>query len=154
MNLNLKKGLIRLFLVGLVISGIVGFIKVDSNQLMNTNRFYYDSITSLEREVKDPRCVQVLNSNNLNTDPALLKYEGPCYHIGLFWNRIAENKKSKDQVVTGKFVIEVVQQERSSQHLQYILVNTGFYVIGYLFICFVLWLAFVTGRWVKRGFTS
>ena len=154
MNLNLKKGLIRLFLVGLVISAIVGFIKVDSNQLMSTNRFYFDSKASLEKELKNPKCIQILNSNNIDTDPALLKYEGACYHLGLFWDEVLERKKSNDQIVTREFVIDVVEKERSSQHLQYILVNTSFYMVGYIFICFLAWLIFISGRWIKRGFTS
>jgi hypothetical protein len=153
-NLNLKKGLIRLFLVGLVISAIVGFFKVDSDQLVSSNRFYFESIASIEKEIKDPRCLALLKANNQNTDPVLLKYEGPCYHIGLFWDRVEDKRKSKDQEITGQFVIDVVDGRRSSQHLQYILVNTGLYVAGYLLICFVAWLVFISLWWIKRGFTS
>jgi hypothetical protein len=121
---------------------------------MSTNRFYFDSISIIEKEIKDPRCLSLLEKNNLNTDPALIKLDGPCYKIGLFWDVVERKKKSKDQVVSGQFVIDVVEGQRSSQHLQYILVNTGFYVAGYFLICLVAWLVFISLRWIKRGFTS
>jgi hypothetical protein len=154
MKLNFKKGITRIFLVGLVISPIFGFFKLDSEKLLTNNRFYFDSISSIEKELKDPQCLTLLKNNNVDTDQNLIKYEGKCYYINLFWNTITKNKSNPNDVITGKFILQTIENERKNQHNITLLFDVGLYVLGYLFICLVFWMCFMTFRWVKKGFDS
>ena len=152
--MNFKKGLVRLFVVGLVISAIVGFFNVDREGLQANNRFYFDSLRSIEKEVKDPACIEMLKRNNVGTDPAHTKFEGRCYHINLFWDTIQSAKNPKDPSVTSKVAIAAVENARFSSHWQRIGFETAIYVFGYLFLCLLAWIVFITFRWIKKGFTN
>lgn len=155
MELNVKKGITRLFFIGLIISVIVGFARLNQDALKYKNNFYYESRMTLERELTDPKCQDILKSNNEGTDPDLLKYDGRCFHLGFFWKTIKDRQiKTETQTINEDFALDAVKKQELYENREWLILDIALYVIGYVLLCFLAWLIFIALRWVKRGFSS
>ena len=152
--MNLKKGLTRLFVFGLTISAIVGFVMVDKKSLSNTNIFYIEQISRIKKEITYPECQGLLKLTNKDNLPTGIDYNGPCESVVLFWDDIKERQiKTKTQDIDARFVQDTLSAKSSSYYWGELLGMMLLYAIGYVLVCFLAWLIFIALRWVKRGFS-
>lgn len=150
--LNLKKGLPRLFIFGLLISILIGFALMDRKGLVDRNIYYGKVQQYMKQELANPTCTNplVIGSKEIaESDP---KFRDTCFYVSLYWERILDKSKKIDKSVDIKLVSEIVESERSSGHWEKFLFDIGVYVVGYVFLFLLFMTMFFIGRWVYRGF--
>ena len=152
--MNSKRGLTRLFVLGLTISVIVGFVMVQK-PLNSTSEFYRDQITKINSEIKYLDCLDMLKLNNKNDLPDFFNYNGPCRSILLSWDDIKDRQiKTKTTEIDMNFIEETLR-EHSFSYQRDLWIGTIFgYPLLYVLFCFISWLIFLVMRWVKRGFSN
>ena len=153
--MNMKKGLTRLFLFGLIISVIVGFVFIDKKALSNNETFYLNEISEIENEIIYPECKNMLKLDDKDKIPDYFNYNGNCNSILLFWDDIKYAQiKTKTQNIDFKFVSETLNKKRYYNFWERFLGTILLFFIGYIVFCFSVWLVFISLRWVKRGFSA
>lgn len=152
--MNIKKGLTRLFVVGLCFSPIVGFFNIDEEQLSSSRKFYRESITEIKYELTNKACLDMLQGKQADVNKEMTGYKGRCYRTYLFWDTIKDAAGPNDKAITEQSAVAAVEAEASSERWQRIAFDIAVYVIGYLFICLLAFIAYSVFRWVKKGFTT
>ena len=153
--MNLKKGLTRLFVLGLAISVIVGFVMVDEKVISRQQNFYDDSASEIEKEMTHWECQSMLKLTLESSLPEFRGYRGACQNTLLFWSGIKKRQlETKTQEIDVKFVQNYIRSEGAYHFYGNWLMSIFVYLIGYVLVCLLSWLIFITLRWVKRGFSS
>lgn len=152
--MNFKKGLIRLFVVSSVISGIGGFIYTASDANRNME-FQIQTIWDIEKNLKDPGCLAIAKSNPIEFPEVTPKYS--CSPLSIYWKTIKKfqsENPSKYPTIDNTLVSDAIWDGiRDRQR------TTAFFgiVAGFLWNLFA-WLLFLmmlfTYKWVKKGFQS
>ena len=159
--MNLKKGLTRLFVLGLAISVIVGYI-LERQSSAQTSLFYYKAIEEIKVEMTYPECQNMLHITNRNDLPDRMHYlfgiggkSGTCPYVFTFWSDIKKRQlEIKTQEINVKFVQDAIRDKGSDIDTKNLLGFMALFVGGYFLVCLLAWLIFIMLRWVKRGFSS
>lgn len=151
--MNYKKGLARLFVIGLVIAPIAGFFSAaeESNKIASEG---LSRISGIKKQLKEEPCSSLIKNNprDFPETPNL-----KCFPTDIFWSDIREwqdrNGKSGN-IIDDETIANAINHQTSSLQWNVRWVEITAYTIGYL----ILWLAslsvFFIGKWVIRGFKS
>lgn len=150
--MNIKKGLIRLFIVCSIISSIGGFFYLSSESKSQTS-MQIETIWAIEKNLKDPVCSEIVRKNP-NEFPVLVPSYA-CSPLSIYWQSIKQyqNKNiSKYPQFNEKLVNDAMWSEIRSQQIE-----TGIFglLLGFiwnLIIWIFMLIVFFTIRWVKKGF--
>ena len=153
--MNLKRGLTRLFVLGLTISVIVGFLMVDKQALNSTRAYYRDQITQINSEIKYPECLDMLKLNNKDILPNYDSYNGPCKWTLFSWDKIKNRQiKTKTTEIDVIFIENTLRKESFYNQSDLWIGSIFGYPLLYVLFCFISWLIYLVMRWVKRGFSN
>lgn len=152
--MNIKKGLTRIFILGLVISPIAGFFSSakESNQIASRG---WDTASRIKEQIKVEPCAAIVKKNpkdfpNLNPSYA-------CSPTYIYWDSIRkwQNENGKtDQIIDDKTIDMAIDSSTSSQQWELRWFYIAIYTIGYLLFWLVGLTIFYVGRWIYRGFKS
>jgi hypothetical protein len=152
--MNLKKGLIRLFIVCSVISMVGGFFYTapDANRNME---FQIQTIWDIEKNLKEPGCAAIANSNPDKFPEVTPKYG--CAPLSIYWETIKnfQTKNSgKYPVINESLVSEAIWDgiRDSQREIALIGIAIGFAwnLLAWLFFLIMLY----TYKWIRKGFQS
>jgi predicted Zn-ribbon and HTH transcriptional regulator len=148
-NLNLKKGLIRLFIVSIVGAPAYGFF--DGMEDMNKSLFReLETRDSLIKGINNPRCNYVFNQ-----DIKEPKRVPECSSLEIYSDSILKYKKDKSEKyseVTELLIGDFMSTERRNSDLRIWLSHSINPVFNVLAFWFVSYFGFRILRWVYRGF--
>lgn len=151
--MNIKKGLTRIFVIGLVIAPIAGFFSAadESKKIANyQSKISYD----IQKEISKEPCASIVR------DPlrfAELKFTSACNSIYLYWDDIRywqdENGKAGD-IINLQTISNAIDDQTSILQWNVRWVEISAYTIGYLLLWLASFVIFFIGRWILRGFKS
>lgn len=152
--MNIKKGLTRIFILGLVISPIAGFFSA-AEQSNNIARVAYTTVSRIKEQIKEEPCASIVKSN-----PKAFPKLNPSYTCSptyIYWDGIrewqAENGRA-GMIIDGETVDKALWADVSALQWDVRWNKIAGYTIGYLLLCLVGLIIFYLGRWIIRGFKS
>lgn len=151
--MNIRKGLSRLFLVGLVLSAIVGFI-VGSKASEGSTKFSIQTINTIRSELLKPICIKALKIPVSEWNQ--LEQSG-CVDLSIYFdslNTFQKKNSLKYSSITSELVSEMIWIQIKEQQQEYLLLGLGGTIGLYILLCVLGLVIFFTGRWIKRGFNS
>ena len=152
--MNIKKGLTRIFILGMVISPIAGFFSSakESNQIASRG---WETASRIKEQIKVEPCASIVKSNPKEFPKLNPSYT--CSPTYIYWDGIRkwqdENGKT-NQIIDDKTIGEAMDSSSSSQQWELRWVQIAIYAIGYLFIWLASLIIFYLGRWIYRGFKA
>jgi hypothetical protein len=151
--MNYKKGLTRIFILGLVISPIAGFFSSaeDSNKIASGG---WDTIYRFKEQSKLEPCASIVKTN----PKVFPKSPGiNCYIIEIYWDNVRkwqdENGKA-GQIIDDETVTKAISADTSRLQWEVRWFQIAIYTIGYLLFWLVGLTIFYLGRWIIKGFKS
>ena len=152
--MNIKKGLTRIFILGMVISPIAGFFS-SADRSIQIASFDYDTGSRIKEQLKTEPCASIVKSNPKEFPKLNPSYT--CSPTDIYWHRIrkwqAENGRA-GKMIDDDAVDQAFRAKTNSQQWEVRWVQIAIYTIGYLFIWLVGLTIFYLGRWIYRGFKS
>jgi hypothetical protein len=152
--MNIKKGLTRIFILGMVIAPIAGFFS-SADRSMQIASSDYDTRSRIKEQIKTEPCASIVKSNPKEFPKLNPSYT--CSPTYIYWDGIrkwqAENGRA-GQMIDDDTVDQALRAETNSQQWEVRWVQIAIYAIGYLFIWLVGLIIFYLGRWIYRGFKS
>jgi hypothetical protein len=153
--MNIKKGLSRLFAVGLFLSAAYGFFTVNQDVISANSSYYVNTKHELRKEFEKPECREILEKNNVDTNPVLTSYSGgACFYTNNHWSTIQDGKRDKRGVITPEAAIEAISASQNESKWTTIFINISMSVITYVMLCLLALAIYYVYVWVKRGFTA
>jgi hypothetical protein len=152
--MNWKKGITRLFILGLVVAPIFGLMK-DANQITNYYSSMWDTKYNIVENLKTPVCSEIVKSN-----PAIFPTLNPsytCSPLYIYWDDIQKYRKEKGLLqspLTEEVIKNAISEhaDKTASEMRWSII--GIYEAGYLLICLFLLISFFVLRWVIKGFKS
>ena len=151
--MNIKKGLTRIFILGLVISPIVGFFS-SAEQSNNIASAGFNTISSFKEQSKKEPCAAAIK-NNSKASPKITGTS--CYTIEIYWDTIRKWQDANGkagQIIDDETVTQAIYADSSSRQWELRWFFIADYVIGYLLFCLAGLIVFYLGRWIIKGFKS
>lgn len=151
--MNYKKGLIRIFVIGLVIAPIAGFFSSaeDSNKIAMNG---HDTISTFNRQSKVEPCASTIKSNP-KVSP---KFPGlDCFVVEIYWSKVREwqNENGKaGQLIDDETFKKAIDADTSKRQWETRWFHIALFTFGYLFIWLACLIVFFVIRWIIRGFKS
>lgn len=152
--MNYKKGIIRIFILGLVISPIAGFFSA-AEQSNNIASSAYNTASRIQEQLREEPCASIVKSNP-KTFPKL-NPSYTCSPTYIYWDGIREWQAANGRagmVIDNDTVDKALWADVRSQQWNVGMFQTAIYTIGYLFLCLTGLIIFYLGRWIFRGFKS
>jgi hypothetical protein len=152
--MNIKKGLTRIFILGLVISPIAGFFSSakQSNDIASRG---WDSASKIQVELKVEPCASIVKSNPKEFPKLNPSYT--CSLTSIYWNGIRkwqdENGKA-GKVIDSETVDLAITAEINALRSEVRWFQIAIYTFGYLFFWLAGLIVFYLGRWIIKGFKS
>jgi hypothetical protein len=154
-NLNLKKGILRLFIVSIVGAPIYGLFN-GMEQMANSSYLLNQSKDALIKQVNDPRCEIVLKGFIIETNPwDNSKHKLDCSTLEIYSDSLLKYQKEnlkKYPEVSELLVRDYISKESRTTDFRVWLQNSiepVFYVLAFWFISYF---GFRILRWVYKGF--
>jgi hypothetical protein len=152
--MNWKKGITRLFILGLVITPIFGLIK-DANHITNYYSSMWDTKDRIIENLKAPVCSEIVKSN-----PSVFPNLNPsytCSPLYIYWDDIQKYRKENgllQSALTDEIIKKAISEhvDKTASEMRWTIV--GMYLAGYLFVCVFLLISFFILRWIIKGFKS
>jgi hypothetical protein len=151
--MNIKKGLTRIFILGLVISPIAGFFSSaeDSNKIASGG---WDTIYRFKEQSKLEPCASIVKTN----PKVFPKSPGiNCYIIEIYWDNVRkwqdENGKA-GQLIDEETVSKTMYAEADKARSEVRWTEAGYFTIYYLLFWLTSFVIFFTGKWIYKGFKS
>jgi hypothetical protein len=151
--MNYKKGLARIFVIGLVIAPIAGFFSAseESNKIASEG---WSRISGIKKQLKEEPCATLIKNNPRDFPEAPnLK----CFPTDVFWGDIREwqdrNGKSGN-IIDDETITQAINDQTSSLQWNVRWLEITAYTIGYLLLWLALLMLFFMGRWIYKGFKS
>jgi len=152
--MNIKKGLIRLFIVASVLSAIGGFFYTAPDSQSSTS-FSIETIWSIEKNLDDPSCAVVVKQNPVKF-PAM-NPTFACSPLSIYWESIKQYQSknpSKYQAIDKALVNDAMWERIRSQQREIALAGLALGFAWNLFVWILALIAYFTFRWIKKGFKS
>ena len=152
--MNYKKGLTRIFVIGLVIAPIAGFFSVDEES-RSISKNVRDISYETQKEIQQEPCASIVKSNPRKF-PELQSVKS-CYWTFIYWDTIREwqDKNSKTgQIVDEDTVKQTMAAEADSAISEIRWTEAGYYTFGYLLIWLACLIVFFVIKWIIKGFKS
>ena len=152
--MNYKKGLTRIFILGMVIAPISGFFS-SAEPSMQIASSDYDTRSRIKEQLKVEPCASIVKSNPKEFPKLNPSYT--CSPTYIYWNGIRkwQNENGKaGQIIDDDTVDQALRAETSSRQWEYRWLQIAIYSIGYLLIWLFGLTIFYLGRWIYRGFKS
>lgn len=152
--MNYKKGLARIFVIGLVIAAIAGFfsaseervrIQVDSQEISH----------EIQKEIKHALCADFVKANPKKF-PELTSTKA-CYWTFIYWDTIRkwQDKNGKSgQIIDEETVRKTLYTEADNTESKFRWTQARYYFFNYLLLWCASFVIFFIGRWILRGFKS
>ena len=153
LQMNIKKGLTRIFILGMVISPIAGFFSSaeESNKIASGGS---DTIYKFKQQSKGEPCLSAIKSN----PKVFPKFSGlDCYIVEIYWDNVRKWQDANGkagQIIDDETVDKAIQADISSRQWELRWFQIAIYTIGYLLFWLVGLVIFYVGRWILRGFKS
>lgn len=152
--MNLKKGITRLFILGLVIAPIFGLIK-DANQITNYYSSMWDTKHNIVENLKTPVCAEIVKSNPLIFPTLNPSYT--CSPLYIYWEDIQRYRKEnglQNSLLTEEIIKKAISEhiDKTASEMRWSILAV--YELGYLIICLIFLISFYIVRWIIRGFKS
>lgn len=151
--MNYKKGITRIFIIGLFIAPLVGLF-VDGKQMTNYRTSMWDTDDRMIANLKEPFCAGIVKQNPdvfPKTDPSYA-----CSPLSIYWSTVkkyqAEEKLSGP--VTEQIITDAMRESVNSSVSQMRWIIFATYEIGYLMACLFAAILFSILRWIYRGFKT
>jgi hypothetical protein len=148
--MNIKKGLLRLWLVSLpIVFGWSYFSEVNkANPVMMTwYGFHQDAI----RESEKPVCQEIINKNP-NEYPKTTS-PNSCPQLSVFWDSLKASKNS-NQKINKEDIDALFEKNWASYPSKQGLIYGSIALVAYQLILVILAVLFFIAKWVYRGFKS
>jgi hypothetical protein len=152
--MNYKKGLARIFVIGLIIAPIAGFFSVDEES-RSISKNIRDISYEMSKEIQQEPCVSIVKSNPRKFPE--LQSAKSCYWTFVYWDTIREwqDKNGKTgQIIDEDAVKQTMAAEAESAISEVRWTQAGYYTFSYLFLWIVSIAIFFIGKWIYKGFQS
>ena len=152
--MNIKKGLIRLFIVTSVLSAIGGFFYTAPDSQSSTS-FQVETIMKIEKNLDEPGCAAIVKQNPVKF-PAM-NPTFACSPLSIYWESIKQYQSknlSKYPVIDKALVNDAMWERIISLQREIALVGLALGFAWNLFVWILVLTAYFTVRWVKKGFKS
>jgi hypothetical protein len=151
--MNYKKGLTRIFVIGLVIAPIAGFFSSaeDSNKIAMGG---YQTISKFKEQSKLEPCASTIKSNP-KVFPKFPNLD--CYVTEIYWSNVREwqDKNGKaGQIIDDETVTKAIDSDTSKRQWETRWFHIALFTFGYLFIWLACLIVFFVSRWIIKGFKS
>ena len=151
--MNFKKGLTRVFIVGIFLVPFAGLVK-EGESITKTQMIMWDSQSRMVANLAEPACSTIVKLNPKAFPEMTPSYA--CSPLSIYWDTV--KKYQTQNGLTGPVTAEIVEKAmdaeidaRGSKMRWEIL---GLYLFGYLVLCLAAVIVFFIGRWIFRGFKS
>lgn len=152
--MNYKKGLTRIFIIGLVAFPVAGFFS-SADQNAEIARNGRDTASRIKEQIKKEPCASIVKSNPKKFPD--IAAENTCSTTDIYWNSIREwqDKNGKAGAIIDDHTVDQAIEANTNQNQSNIRwIQIAFYTIGYLVVWLVGLIIFYLGRWIYRGFKS
>jgi len=152
--MNYKKGLIRIFILGLLISPIAGFFSAteEANRMAEDS---FEDLHEIRKELKHVLCKDFVEANPMKF-PELTSTKA-CYWTFIYWDTIRkwqdENGKA-GQLIDEETVSKTMYAEADKARSEVRWTEAGYFIIYYLLFWLTSFVIFFTGKWIYKGFKS
>ena len=152
--MNYKKGLARIFVIGLVIAPIAGFFSA-SEERVRIQQESQEISHEIQKEIKHELCADFVKANPKKF-PELTSTKS-CYWTFIYWDTIRkwQDKNGKaEQLIDEETVRKTLYAEADKTESEFRWTQTGYYVFNYLLLWFASFVIFFISKWIYKGFKS
>ena len=153
--MNIKKGLIRLFIVSTIFVGLVGYYNGASDGNA-TQTHFYGVMSNAVRQMDISECQAIVAKNPTEITSLSGKGVEKCSDLAVVWNeaRAYHYKQNRTGLVDIQDIRNSYQEVWGNYTITRGLYNAMSVVLGYWVILVVIALLFFICRWIWRGFKS
>ncbi|MBU3617330.1 hypothetical protein [Polynucleobacter sp. JS-Polo-80-F4] len=153
--MNIKKGLIRLFIVSTIFVGLVGYYNGASDGNA-TQTHFYSVMSNAVRQMDIPECQAIVAKNPPDITSLSGKGVEKCTDLAVVWNEarayhVNNNRTGLVDILDIRNSYEEVWGNYTATRGLY---NAISIIFGYWAILVAILLLFFIGRWIWRGFKS
>ena len=151
--MNYKKGITRLFVIGLFLAPLVGLF-MDGKQMTDYRASMWDTSDRMVANLKEPFCADIVRKNPIEfpeTEPSFA-----CSPLSIYWSSV--KKYQSEEKLTGPVTEKIIADAMharvndSVSNMRWMIFLT--FELGYLFACLFALIVFFLVRWVIKGFKS
>jgi hypothetical protein len=154
--LNYKKGIFRLFIIGLVLAPILAMF-MNGDRYMKYRMDSFDSQQYAVAAAKMPRCAAIVAKNPIKFPDLNYEPENNCLSLVMNWDEIKAYQAKQGNIsspVTDKVIRDAMQADTNDVVASMRLMDSVAYVIFYLAFSLITLVVFFIGKWVVKGFKS
>lgn len=152
--MNYKKGLTRIFIIGLFAFPVAGFFS-SADQYAEIARDGRDTVSRIKEQIKKEPCASIVKENPKEFPQLNPRYT--CSPTYIYWGGIRkwQDENGKAGAIIDDDTVEQAIEANTKQNQSNIRwIQIAFYTIGYLLVWLVGLILFYLGRWIYRGFKS
>jgi hypothetical protein len=146
--MNLKKGLLRIWIVSLPIVfgwGYFSEVRIANQVSMTWYGFHQDAI----KELSNPICREIVEKKPEKFPK--LGYPNPCIQLSIFWNDI-RSLRMKDQIIQANDIEALYEKNWQGYAVRQGLTNATLNIALYHILIAIIAIIFYVFRWIARGF--
>ena len=154
LQMNYKKGFIRIFLIGLLISPTIGFFST-AEEIKKIEFDTWDDIHEISKEIKHVLCADFVKDNPKEF-PRLISTNA-CYWTYVYWDTIRkwqEKNGKAGEIIDEETVKQAMIAKADSAKSEFRWTQAGNYIKSYLLLCIALLVIFFISKWIYKGFKS
>ena len=151
--MNFKKGLTRIFIVGIFLVPFAGLVK-EGESITKTQMIMWDTKSRMVANLAEPACSAIV-SLNPKVFPEM-KPSYACSPLSIYWQTVKEyqSKNGLVGVISAEVIEKAMDEDIDARGSKMRWEIMGLYLFGYLVLCLVGAVVFFIGRWIFRGFKS
>jgi hypothetical protein len=153
LNMNYKKGLTRIFIIGLFIAPLFGLFQ-EGESITKVQTIIWDVENSIVSKLSDPACLAIVKANPKNFSDIDTKHN--CFPLSGYWDVIKayQAKSGNNEQVNDRIIEQAMEAYIDTKVFKLRMEAMGLYLGGYLALCLLGLIGFFIIRWVIRGFKS
>lgn len=151
--MNIKKGLIRLFIATTIFVGLVGYY-TGANDGSATQSHFYGIMINAIHQMDMPECHAIVAKNPIEITSSSGEGVEKCTDLAVVWNdaRALHIKQNRTGLVDVQDIRNSYQEIWGNYAITRGFFNAVSVTLGYWFILVLAFILFAIGRWIWRGF--
>jgi hypothetical protein len=151
--MNYKKGLTRIFIIGLFLAPLFGLLK-EGESITKVQMIMWETENQMISKLSDPTCLAIVKANPKNFSDIDTKHN--CYPLSGYWDEVKayQAKSGNNEQVNDKIIEQAMEAYIDAKGSKLRWEVMGLYLAGYLALCLLGLISFFIIRWIIKGFKS